>query len=325
MNDIAGTPEAGDHFGATLTSGDFGNPVSPGDDLAIGVPGENLAVSNGSATNAGMVHVVFGSNSGLDTVSDNDLSLTSDILFTGTVEALRYHEFGFALTAGRVRGTETGDPFDDLAVGIPGFDSNRGAVAVFYSDPEDGLDPDNWTYAQAIDTQGDDYVRYGTALAAWDFDSDGWDDIAIGAPYQNIDGKRDSGAVYIKRGSLNGVGTSNWLSGQRFVQGSSVVPGTNEADDLFGSTLAVGNFGGPWVHTRLQANADLAIGVPGERINVRSGLTNRTVLCGAVVTLYGAVDVPTIFSAGTGQFWTQNTNGIADSAESFDGFGAAVQ
>lgn len=324
LNDIDGTRESGDHFGATLTAGDFGNPTSPGDDLAIAVPGENLAVTGGSATNAGMVHVVFGSNSGVDTVSDSDLALTSDIMFAGTVEALRNHEFGFAMTAGRVRGSLVGDDFDDLAVGIPGFDGNRGAVAVFYSDPEDGLDPANWTYSQAMDIDGDDYVRYGAALAAWDFDSDGWDDIAIGAPYQNIAGRRDSGAVYIKRGSFDGVGTSSWMAGQLFVQGGGVVPGANEDDDRFGSSLAVGNFGGPWVHTRLQANADLAIGTPGERIPVRRGLVTRQVLAGAVVTLYGGMDGTAPFASGTGQIWTQNSDGVADAAESFDGFGAAV-
>lgn len=324
FNDIGDSRETADHFGSTLAAGDFGNPVSPGDDLAIGVPGENLAVSNGSATNAGMVHVVFGSNNGLDTVNDNDLVLTSDIIFAGTVAALERHEFGFALTAGRVRGSEVGDPFDDLAVGLPGFDSNRGAVAVFYSDPEDGLDPANWVYAQAMDIQGDDYVRYGSALAAWDFDSYGWDDIAIGAPFQNIDGRRDAGAVYVKKGSFDGVGTASWMDGQRFIQGAGAVPGTNEDDDYFGSSLAVGNFGGPWVHTRLRANADLAIGAPGERILVRRGLQQRTVIAGAVVTVYGVEEDASLFSTETGQIWTQNTDGIADSAENFDGFGSTL-
>jgi len=56
---IAGTAEAGDIFGQGLAIGDFNGDNF--DDLAMGVPGEDL----GSDANAGAVNVVYGSSTGL--------------------------------------------------------------------------------------------------------------------------------------------------------------------------------------------------------------------------------------------------------------------
>ena len=46
-------------YGLTLSAGDFTNGA--GDDLAVGAPTKSL----GSSTNAGIVHVLYGSSSGL--------------------------------------------------------------------------------------------------------------------------------------------------------------------------------------------------------------------------------------------------------------------
>lgn len=65
--DSSGIPdfmESADRFGAALTAGDFnGDGV---DDLAIGVPGEDI----GGIEDAGVVQIIFGSASGL--TSDGD-------------------------------------------------------------------------------------------------------------------------------------------------------------------------------------------------------------------------------------------------------------
>jgi len=60
VNDVS---ESGDSFGSSLASGDFDNDGK--DDLAIGVPDENL----GSIFTAGAVNVIYGSSSGLSATS----------------------------------------------------------------------------------------------------------------------------------------------------------------------------------------------------------------------------------------------------------------
>jgi hypothetical protein len=56
---IADSAEADDRFGAALAIADYGNGAQ--DDLAIGVPSEDL----GTITDAGVVHVLYGTPTGL--------------------------------------------------------------------------------------------------------------------------------------------------------------------------------------------------------------------------------------------------------------------
>ncbi len=56
---MEGIAEAFDRFGSSLTVGDFNNDGK--DDLAIGVPGEDI----GNITNAGATNILYGSASGL--------------------------------------------------------------------------------------------------------------------------------------------------------------------------------------------------------------------------------------------------------------------
>ena len=55
--------ESGDQFGSVLTAWNFGR--SSHADLAIGVPFEDLATSGATLVDAGAVHAVYGSATGL--------------------------------------------------------------------------------------------------------------------------------------------------------------------------------------------------------------------------------------------------------------------
>ena len=63
---------------------------------------------------------------------------------------------------------------------------------------------------------------------------DGYDDLAIGVPNEDVTGT-DDGAVNVVYGSINGL-TS--LGNQLWTQGTTGIEGTAESGDLFGSTLA---------------------------------------------------------------------------------------
>jgi FG-GAP repeat len=74
-------------------------------------------------------------------------------------------------------------------------------------------------------------------LAAADFDHDGFADLAAGAPFEAVGPILDAGAVSILYGTGGGLTRTG---GQLFTQNSPGVPGSAEASDNFGLTLAAG-------------------------------------------------------------------------------------
>src|SRR5262249_20172884 len=71
-------------------------------------------------------------------------------------------------------------------------------------------------YDLALDDSADSGADFGQVLAAGDFDGDGYDDLAIGAPSRTYDGK-DVGRVYLYKGSWglhvatsSGPGSGHW-------------------------------------------------------------------------------------------------------------------
>jgi hypothetical protein len=189
----------------------------------------------------------------------------------------------------RARPDFNGDGFADLAVGVPEEDVDgavdAGAVQVIYGSA-DGLNGDSpiddqfWTEngfgLSTIVSEFNDH--FGSAVATGDFEGDGFDDLAIGVPKQDVavSGKNvvNAGAVYVLRGSSSGLTTHGGLFTQHR---SRSIPGHAEAGDHFGSSLTVGNFGrGPW--------DDLAVGVPGEDIPNPVGAKDQ----GAVNIVYGS-------------------------------------
>ena len=114
--------------------------------------------------------------------------------------------------------------------------------------------------------------------AKGDFNGDGFGDLAIGAPGENL----GAGAVHVLYGSATGLTTT----GSQFLsQGAGGIADAAEAGDEFGRSLAVGNFNSDGFN-------DLAIGAPGE---------NRG--AGTVHVLYGSASGLT---ATGSQQWTQD-------------------
>ncbi|MEP6922375.1 MAG: FG-GAP repeat protein [bacterium] len=100
-----------------------------------------------------------------------------------------------------------------------------------------------------------------SGIAKGDFNGDGFGDLAVGVPREDVNGEADAGAVNIIYGSntsgLCATGGCVVIPAQVWSQDSSGVPGGAEAGDKFGSALAAGDFNG-------DGCSDLAIGVPGE-------------------------------------------------------------
>lgn len=249
---IPGDSEDVDFFGNSLACGDFDGDGYA--DLAIGVPGERIGFDS---ADAGMIDILPGWSGGL--ASDFAYLLDQDTSGVGgTAEA--YDFFAWSLAVGNF----DGDAYDDLAVGIIGED-DVGAVQIFFGSAT-GLNGarDFFIYDDDLGGTKEANDYFGDVLVAGDFNGDGYDDLAIGVPWEEAGttgGDVDSGEVKVAYGAPGGF---NFLLSQRFTQ--SVMSGgeTSQPGDHFGAALAVGDFNG-------DGRDDLAIGAPGEGIATAEG------------------------------------------------------
>jgi len=224
--------EENNFFGWALAAGNFNGDSYA--DLAIGVPGEDVDTIYA----AGAVNVVYGSASGLTTA--NNQFWHQDITgMANTAEDEDY--FGRALAAADFNG----DGNDDLAVGIPYEDNgtvlDTGAVQVIYGSASGGLSvDDDWFIMQSsagmLDTS-EQWDHFGWALAPGDFDGDGYTDLAIGVPEEDVDTIYAAGAVSVVYGSASGLTTAD---NQFWHQDVTDIEDACEAGDRFGYALASG-------------------------------------------------------------------------------------
>jgi hypothetical protein len=301
---IDGEAAAIDHFGLALTTGDFDNDTY--DDLAIGVPGDDI----GSGEDAGAVHVIRGSNTGL--TASNSQFLHQDT--PGLSESAETSDaFGTALAAGHFNG----DEFEDLAIGSPGevFGDaiHVGLVHVLYGDAG-GLfssssiektppTPQIWHQdIPGIHGISELFDEFGAVLAAGDFNGDLVDDLAVGVPGEDVNEFFVGGAVNTIYGSVAEGLTA--MGDQYWTENTAGIIGVAEEGDSFGRALAAADFDADGLH-------DLAIGSPGEDVG-------NIINAGDLHVLYGSPGSG--LSAARDQRWHQNTDGIDGVAEIADGF-----
>jgi FG-GAP repeat len=281
----SGVTEEDDEFAHALAVGDFDGDGRV--DLAVGDWQEDI----GGHTNAGAVNVIYSSPSGLKEAGN-------EVWYQGTVDIGGAPEDFDAFGSELATGDFDNDGFDDLAIGVIGEgvagEDRAGAVNVIYGSGE-GLTADG--NQLLLQEEAKDLDRFGLSLAAGDFNNNGFDDLAVGAPGESLEGS-GYGAGQVDRffGSDGGLSeTSNPLTQNTLEHDQS------EGLDEFGATLAAGQLGaGP--------GDDLVIGVPREGF----GSFDE----GAVHVVYGGNTLQ--------QFWHQNVAGIANTRELNDRFGGAL-
>jgi hypothetical protein len=283
---VGGAVEMNDHFGRTLTTGDFNNDGF--DDLAAGAPFESV----GGVTLAGAVSILPGSAGGLTSVGGR--------LFPQVGGAPEETDlFGDALAAGDFNH----NGFADLAVGAPVEDVGNlvdpGAVSILPGSAGGLTTVGGRLFTQVAGAPETDDT-FGSALAAGDFNNNGFADLAVGAVGEGVGSVASAGAVSVLYGSASGLTTAG---GRLFTQ----VGGAPETDDRWGFPLAAGDFNG-------NGAADLAVGAPFEDVGGAAD-------AGAVSVLYGSAGGLTAIG---GQLFTQDSPGVAGGAEVSDRFGNAL-
>jgi len=254
-----------DYLGRSLASGDV-----DGDGYADIVVGADGANPGGSLSNAGKVYVFYGSNAITYTrcsiyyppyVFENQIvkelayvTTTADITITGAAAG---NHSGYDVSTGDLNG----DGYDDIIVGAPYANSNRGRVYVVFGGPRASISP-------TIPLNQADLAVSGATTDAWlgasvfarDLNHDGTDDLimgAIGIDPDDADSEHDpasarKGAAYVLFGGSSLSGTVDLGSGS---PADLTVLGAS-SDDWLGRGLAAGDLNGDSFN-------ELLVGAPG--------------------------------------------------------------
>ncbi|MFF3642784.1 FG-GAP repeat protein [Streptomyces sp. NPDC002564] len=158
-----------------------------------------------------------------------------------------------------------GDGVADLATSAPhatvGGKDSAGQVTVTYG----GSTLRHKTFSQnstGVPGTAESGDLFGYDLAYGDFDRDGYDDLAIGAPGEDVGSDKDGGTAQILWGSASGLGG-----------GTTVQDPRPTGHDFFGAPLEAGDFDG-------DGTDDLAVGA-------RSGAATIDVLDGKISRTHG--------------------------------------
>ncbi|XP_063860652.1 integrin alpha-5-like isoform X1 [Scylla paramamosain] len=168
------------------------------------------------------------------------------------VDDIRFAFFGYSLATLDMNG----DGLEDLVVGAPFYNSSKdfydqGAIFIYMQigseyDPYKMEEEDNAPQRKGSES----FSRFGSCLAAiGDLDGDGYEDLAVGAPFMTVGSDEDAGTgvVYIYMGSEEGLGKDDTrqmikAAPKQFGFGSSIAQQLPSIEGQ-GYDLAIGAYG----------------------------------------------------------------------------------
>ncbi|GHJ41164.1 trypsin-like serine protease [Streptomyces sp. TS71-3] len=197
-----------------------------------------------------------------------------------------------------------GDGVEDIAISDPeatvGGDAEAGLVRIVYGGGQGTAQIDqDLSFVPGGSEPGD---RFGQSLATVDYDSDGYTDLVVGVPYEDLGGAQDAGMVTVIHGSAAGLGQGRAADNYQQGQGNGALKeAVSEQGDLLGYALSAG-------HTS-SGDPFIVIGAPGEGLGSFDG-------AGAVIYVRGGTNVAVQAEAGlTGKRQTGARTGWSVAAD----------
>ncbi|MCK4456131.1 MAG: FG-GAP repeat protein [Thermoplasmata archaeon] len=197
------------------------------DDVVLGAPGQS---------SGGRAYVYQSPFSTTESTADDVLAPTND----------KDGRFGDSLACGKI----DNDNYYDVVVGEPraelsGVGKDDGRVSIFYGDNIDFSAGDE-TPDSVLEYEYDE-EQFGTDVGVGKINSDSYDDLVVGAQY-NDEGGTDRGRAYVYLASSGGTGISNAASPDVEIAGQS-------SEERFGYAVFAGNIMG-------NSMGDVAIAAP---------------------------------------------------------------
>ncbi|MEW2292551.1 S1 family peptidase [Streptomyces sp. NPDC006743] len=297
---VPGGSEAGDWFGEAMDTVDYNEDGCT--DLVVGTPSEDL----GTATDAGMVDILYGAPGGIGTGSLKDTHFEQGS-GTGSFKSSTPEtgdRTGQSVAAGV---TAAGEPF--VVIGSPGeaIGSVAKAGMAFYvhGDTNIAISQDSTGVPGAVEAND----GFGGAVAA---DAN---HIAISASNETIGTDAGAGNVAVFSHQLNSEKRPTPLFG--LDQDLDTVSGGAEPGDQFGKSLAMVTYRPSGAAT---ANESIiAIGSPGEDLDIDGVAKADTGMVQTFrITAAGTYSQLNSYSSGT------STDTVPGTAEAGDRFGTAV-
>ncbi|MFE7043280.1 VCBS repeat-containing protein [Streptomyces atratus] len=243
----AAGPEAGDKFGYAMATYDANADGCT--DLVIGAPYEDVIVDGANQVDAGLIHIIHGSPTGIGSGSTIATYSQASFATGGTNEPGDL--FAFSVAAGKAPSGKTfvaaGAPGEDIGTAV-----DAGVVQYWQGTTNVGIKQDD-PGVPGVQEAND---RFGASLATTDRF------LAIGIPGEAIGTETFAGSVAVFSHTI----TNNYptvLTG--FDENvPALVSGTAEKDDRFGTALALL----PYRPQGAASETDvlLAVGVPNEDV-----------------------------------------------------------